>query len=60
MQNLNSYIARSIIRHLNEDYEEFERLKRVALEIYEHKKHIAKIGDIIPKKTKEKMYQLVN
>ncbi len=62
MQSVNTYIARNVIRHLNGDFDEFERLKGMALKIYrkENSKDFIQISELVPMKVKEKMYKLVN
>lgn len=62
MQDINTYIARSVIRHLNGDFDEFERLKGIALKIYhkENSKDFIQISELVPMKIKERMYKLAN
>lgn len=64
MGEINSYIARGVIRYLNGDYKEFDRLKNLALAIHKEEKYnrrcLLTIGEAIPSSTKKKIYKMVN
>lgn len=63
MEELNVYIARSIIRHLNGDYKEFNRLKNKALEIHKEEEYkrscICTLEELIDGETKREMRRLI-
>jgi hypothetical protein len=62
MQKVNSYLARSIIRHLNGDYKEFHRLRDTALDIYKEEEYdrrcLVTIGEVTSKTTKIRMHSI--
>ncbi|MBB6218212.1 hypothetical protein HNQ80_004352 [Anaerosolibacter carboniphilus] len=57
------YCLRSIVRHMNGDFDEFERLSSMAQKHYEAEKAGQKlyyaIGDVIPISVKERIYQAI-
>lgn len=54
------YCARAIIRHLNEDFEMFEDYRDKAIDEYEKENKLVTIEELIPKKTKNKLYEMVS
>lgn len=54
------YCARAIIQHLNGNAKLFEEYRDKAIEIYEEEKNIATIGEMIPRQTKRKLYEMVS
>jgi len=63
MQELNLYIFRSVIRHLNGDFTESKRLISMASKAYKEEEYnrrcICTIGEVIPEKVKEEMWERV-
>lgn len=53
------YCARAIIRHLNKDFEMFEDYRDKAIDEYEKENKLVTIEELIPKKTKNKLYEMV-
>ena len=57
------YCLRSIVRHMNGDYDEFERLSNLAKERCEAENKAQKlhytIGDVVPRSVKERIYQAI-
>lgn len=53
------YCARAIIQHLNGNFKLFEEYRDKAIEIYE-KENTVPIGELIPKSTKIKLYEMVS
>lgn len=55
---------RAVIRHLNGDMTEFNKYKSKAIRIYKHEKFKEKcnykVGHMIPKETREKLYKMVS
>lgn len=54
------YCARAIVRHLNGNVKLFEKYRDKAVEIYEEERNMCSIEEMIPARTKEKLYKLVN
>lgn len=54
------YCLRAIIRHINGDTEYFEKYRDIAVEEYEKVTTIARLGELIPDRTKEKLYRMVS
>ncbi|HHV27403.1 hypothetical protein FYJ27_05300 [Anaerosalibacter bizertensis] len=54
------YCARAIIRHLNGDLKLFESYRDKAIETYHREQCICSIEEMIPDRTKKKLYKLVN
>ncbi len=54
------YCARAIIRHLNGDITLSKEYEKRAIEELEKEQSICSIGEMIPDKTKKKLYKLVN
>ncbi|MCF6466372.1 hypothetical protein [Clostridium sp. Cult2] len=54
------YYARAVIRHLNGDFELFEKYKSKAIEIYEQEQCICSIGEMIPVGVKRELYEMVS
>lgn len=54
------YCARAVVRHLNGDFKLFEKYRNKAIEIYEEEKNIVTIGEMIPRQTREKLYEMVS
>lgn len=54
------YCARAVIRHLNGDMDLFKTYTRKAIKIYEQEKCICSIGEMVPRQTREKMYEMVD
>lgn len=64
MGEINAYMARGVIRYLDDDYKEFHRLRNKALEIHKEEQYqrrcILTIGEAIPENIKRKIYKMVN
>lgn len=54
------YCARAVIRYLNGDMDLFKTYTRKAIKIYEQEKCMVAIGEMIPRQTREKMYEMVD
>ena len=54
------YYTRAVIRHLNGDMDLFKSYTNKAIEIYEAEKNIVTIGEMIPRQTREKLYEMVS
>ena len=54
------YCARAVVRYLNGDFKLFEKYRNKAIEIYEEEKNIVTIGEMIPRQTREKLYEMVS
>lgn len=56
--------VKAVIRHLNGDMTEFNKYKNKAIKIYENEKFKEKcsykVGHMIPKETREKLYKMVS
>lgn len=59
-EQIKAYCARSIIQHLNGDFEEFDRLANLAFHHFELERLGGfKVQDMIPAATAEELYKLV-
>ena len=54
------YCARAIVRHLSGDVKLFEEYRDKSVEIYEEERNMCSIGEMIPARTKEKLYKIVS
>lgn len=54
------YCARGIVAYLNGNIKLFEEYRNKAIEMYEEEKYMVSIGEMIPARTKEKLYKLVS
>ena len=54
------YCARAVVRHLNGDMNLFYTYRDKAMKIHEQENCICRIGEMIPAKIREELYELVN
>lgn len=54
------YCARAVIQHLNGNLELFKKYRDMAIKIYEEEKNIVTVGELIPAKIREKLYEMVS
>ena len=54
------YCARAVVRHLNGNMKLFYTYTNKAMQIYEREGCIATVEEIIPRQTKERLYEMVS
>ena len=54
------YCARAVVRYLNGDMDLFKSYTNKAMKIYEQENCIAAIGEMVPRQTREKLYEMVS
>lgn len=60
MDKLDKYIFKSVINYLDGDMELFNNYKNKAIEIYEEEKNIITIEELLPRKVKHQLYEMVS
>ena len=54
------YCARAVVRYLDGDMDLFDKYVQMALMIHEKETSIATVGELVPERTKQKLYEMVS